>query len=131
MRRQEVYSYFIEHGHYQAAMDPGPDYVAIEDRNRVDPGFGNLISSEVDDGTGLHMPVLDIDFAAELVPSRTPGHFHLYLDKPMTWGTYRNLLRALADAGVIEPGYASASIERGATFVRKPGVPKRGTARYW
>lgn len=74
--------------------------------------------------TGLHRPVLDIDFPAKLIPSTTPGHFHLYLDKPMSWGQYSRFLTALRHAGIIEPGYASASQEREYTSVRLPWIRK-------
>lgn len=88
----------------------------------------NLVSSKLRD-SNLHAPVLDIDFWSVLLPSSTEGHYHLYLDKPMTWRTYRRLLRALAKAGVIERGYYKAAKARRATFVRKPGVVKvRGAA---
>lgn len=72
----------------------------------------------------MHRPILDIDFAAELVPSTTKGHFHLYLDKPMTWKQYKKLLGVLAEVGVIEHGYAQASIERGYSSTRLPWVKK-------
>lgn len=72
----------------------------------------------------IHLPAIDIDLPCELVPSSTEGHFHLYIDKPMSWGTYKNLLQSLVDAGIVEPGYASASIRRGQSFLRKPGVKK-------
>jgi hypothetical protein len=39
-------------------------------------------------------------------------------------GYYESLLNALANAGVIERGYASASIERGFSCVRLPWVKK-------
>lgn len=78
--------------------------------------------------TGKHRPILDIDFPARLIPSSTPGHFHLYLDKEMEWDAYERLLRALGRAGIIEPGYASASIERQYTSVRLPWIRKRKPA---
>jgi hypothetical protein len=85
----------------------------------------NAISSEVGAGA-KHSPVLDLDFPARLVPSSTPGHFHLYLEGlEIDWETYAELLTALAKAGVIEDGYAAASVARRASFVRKPGVYKR------
>src|SRR5579872_4116295 len=58
----------------------------------------------------IHMPVLDIDFPCELIPSSTPGHFHLLINKAIRWPKYAELLEALASAGVIEYGYAKASI---------------------
>ncbi len=82
----------------------------------------NLVASLSEDG--LHRPVLDIDFPAELIPSTTPGHFHLYLNKPMTWDKYQVLLRALADAGVIEEGFAACSVKRGMSYVRTPETKK-------
>lgn len=93
--------------------------VASEDK-------ANLVGSRLkgDEPEGLHAPVLDLDFPARLVPSTTPGHFHLYLDVAMPWRKYRALLMALCTAGIIEPGYMKASIARRATFVRKPGVVK-------
>lgn len=61
---------------------------------------------------------------AFVVPSTTPGHGHLYVDKAMTWDTYQDLLGALVDAGVLEPGYVGASEARGWTCVRLPWVRK-------
>ena len=76
------------------------------------------------DDNGMHRPVLDIDFPASLIPSSTPGHFHLYLDKQMDFATYAILLDALATAGVIEKGYSSVSKARGYTSARLPWVKK-------
>lgn len=95
---------------------------ADDGREMVDPTYGNLVSSLC--GDGMHMPVLDLDVPHRYEPSSTPGHGHLYLDVPMTWDAYVKLLGALADAGIIEEGFARLSIERGASFVRKPGVIK-------
>lgn len=72
----------------------------------------------------MHRPILDIDFPAALIPSSTEGHFHLYLDKPMTWKQYRKLLGVLAEVGIIEPGYADASISRGYSSTRLPWIKK-------
>lgn len=73
---------------------------------------------------GFHKPVLDIDFPAALLPSSTVGHYHLYLDKEVIWDDYVDLLKALAKCGIIEQGYANASIDRGHTAVRLPWVKK-------
>ena len=74
--------------------------------------------------TGDHKPVLDIDFPVQCVPSTTPGHFHLYMDKELSWDQYKTLLHALAEAGIIEDGYRWASIAREYTAVRVPWVRK-------
>lgn len=79
---------------------------------------------------GAHYPVLDIDYPATLVPSTTPGHFHLYLDQAVPWWKYKIVLRALAFAGLIEPGYDRASRRRGFTAVRPPHVKKDPAVRY-
>lgn len=82
-----------------------------------------VISSELL-GTDLHAPVLDIDIPAALVPSSTEGHFHLYIDQPMTWRKYKRLLKAMAAAGLLEKGYVKASIRRKHTALRVPWVKK-------
>jgi hypothetical protein len=76
----------------------------------------NLVSSLTDEG--MHMPALDIDFPVTVKPSTTKGHYHLFIDKPMTWEQYMRLLEALTDAGIIEEGFYTASANRGASFLR-------------
>lgn len=90
-----------------------------------DVAQANVITSRVV-GTDLHKPVLDLDLPAKLLPSSTTGHFHLLIDRAMSWETYGALLNALADAGLVEPGYVSASLDRGYTAVRLPWVRKSG-----
>lgn len=65
---------------------------------------------------GSHYPVLDLDFPCELRPSETPGHFHLYIDTAVEWEKYVVVLEAMGAAGLLEPGYVTASIDRGATY---------------
>lgn len=111
----------------------------------MQPPRANLVSSQLID-SDTHMPVLDIDSWAwkspdlwnlvrsyggsdvvgHLVPSSTFGHFHLYLQVEIPSDEYLALLPRLADAKVIQPGYAAASIERGCTRVRYPGTWKPG-----
>jgi hypothetical protein len=102
-----------------------PQWVNTEDE-------ANLISSSLGPTRkqldALHAPVLDIDFPAHLVPSSTIGHYHLYLDKKITWDKYKKLLVALADADILERGYVDAAINTGATYVRLPYV-RKGKAR--
>lgn len=97
------------------------------------PRMAQLVSSEVKGQPGMHAPVIDLDFPAHLYPSRTPGHFHLWLDKPMTWREYKALLKALYKAGVIERGFYVMSVKRGKSFLRVPVVPGKrfyyGTTR--
>lgn len=101
------------------------------------------------DGYELHAPVLDLDHSDNpvgvcafignwlrkrgyqthendfmLIPSSTEGHFHLYIDVALPWPTYSELLVRLGDEKILEDGYVSVSLARGATFVRKPGHRK-------
>jgi len=92
-------------------------------KRKVKEGKGNLYSSELA-GQEYHVPTLDIDLECELHPSTTEGHFHLYIDKPMTWEDYAFLLEALEAVGIIQKGFYELSIARKASFLRKPGVKK-------
>ena len=94
-----------------------PEVVRVADEQGA-----NVVTSLLSDGR--HAPVLDIDFGAHLVGSSTAGHFHLYLDRSMPWRKYRRLLKALGRAGILEPGYVKASLRRGHSAVRRPGVRK-------
>jgi len=103
----------------------GDDYQG-DDAVTTSEQEANIVTSYL--GGELHAPVLDIDFGAQLIPSSTPGHFHLYFEKAMTWGNYCGLLKALGDVGILEAGYVKASLRRGYSSVRKPGVYKQEEA---
>ena len=93
-------------------LDPDPD----AEHNAV---TSHLLSSGVN-----HAPAIDIDIPAYLIPSSTEGHSHLYFDVEVPWDKYANLLRALADAGIVERGYADASEANGFSVLRLPWVKK-------
>ena len=82
----------------------------------VNPNGGNLISSLTEDGT--HRPVIDIDGGCVIVPSKAPGHCHLYIDQEMDWREYEQLLHILVRAGLVEPNYFYAAEDAKKTFVR-------------
>ncbi len=110
----------------QSSNDKGSD-VGVAPPGKTD----NLICSHLDQHTMLdkeqrwHRPVLDIDFEARLIPSSTPGHYHLYLDGALVeHSKYQYLLTVLASAGIISDGYLGHSLERGYTAVRAPGSYK-------
>jgi len=50
----------------------------------------------------------------------TDGHYHLYLDKRLTWKQYEKLLEVMAEVGILEKGYVQAAKAQGMTLVRKP-----------
>lgn len=88
-----------------------------------------LISSELLDPVsqkvnGRHAVAVDIDLPAKLVPSSTPDHYHLYIDKEMSWKQYKKLLRAMVKAGIVEKGYYKASVRYKASYLRLPWVKK-------
>lgn len=91
----------------------------------------NLVTS-VPQGMGIghemHRVVLDVDHDVRVVPSSTPGHHHLFIDVRMSFRQYALLLDVLANVGIVEPGYASASKQRGCTAVRLPHVRKPAAA---
>lgn len=92
----------------------------------------NLVASRLYGTDDWHSPVLDVDFPVRLVPSSTPGHFHLYFDGVMmAWAKYEKLLKALAEAGIIETGYYENAIRRGMTMVRLPHVKKDEETLDW
>lgn len=102
------------------------DAVIPGDRNECSLGDANLVSSEIAAGehAGKHTVAIDLDVPAVLVASSTPGHSHLYIDVPMTWGAYERLLIALSAAGVVEPGYLAACRRRKHTSLRLPWIRK-------
>lgn len=74
--------------------------------------------------TGYHTVMLDIDFPVRVIPSSSPGHYHLYIDRVVEHDKYFALLEALVGAEILEPGYVEASRARGATHLRLPWVKK-------
>lgn len=87
-------------------------------------GSPNVVTSKIVGKEGWHAPVLDIDFPAFLIPSSTPGHSHLYLDRPVREYRYWKLMEALAIAGIVQPGYVNYSQSRGFSCARFPWIKK-------
>lgn len=101
------------------------DYEAREGRyDTTDLEKAQVITSRVAGKSNTHKLLLDIDIPAQLIPSSTPGHSHLYIDKEMSEEAWATLLFALSSAGIIEPGYMRASISRGFTALRLPWIKK-------
>lgn len=68
------------------------------------------------------MPPLPIDATLTLVPSTSPGHFHLYIEKELRWDDYLRLLKAFVKAGLVEKAYCRSAARRGMTMLVKPGM---------
>lgn len=105
--------------------DPSRDVLHAK-RVEANGRDGNLFSSELTDFPGMHAPTLDIDaMDVHAIPSTTKGNYHLYIDKPMTWEQYRELLIVLMDCGILSEGFVGLSLARKASFLRMPGVSKK------
>lgn len=72
----------------------------------------------------LHKPVIDFDIPIRAIPSSQEGHFHLYIDKEITWESYKKILDAFVDSGLVERVHAESSKSRGYSAVRLPWVKK-------
>lgn len=103
------------------------DPLMPEPRSRLTDA--NIVTSRYPDQQ-RHAVLLDIDHPAWLVKSSRPNHFHLYIDVPggIPEDVYIDLLKALADAGVIEQGYYRTSKFRGFTSLRLPWIKKGQTS---
>jgi hypothetical protein len=104
---------------YKATLNE-TDYEVKPDE--ADINNGNLIGSATQQGT--HAPVFDLDFPAYLLPSSSPGKFHLYLEKEISWESYLDILESMVNAGLLEPGWVDSGITNGAMLLRPPGVFK-------
>lgn len=121
----------LAHADFEATKRDG-DYSNEHTMVGANLDQANLITSIVSDGAisllgghfTQHKVVIDVDMPAQLIESSTPGHFHLLIDKAMSWDQYIHLLQALVNAGIVEPGYLAAAERRGHTAVRLPWVRK-------
>lgn len=83
----------------------------------------NLLSSRVRGGDS-HTVLLDLDTEVRLMPSKTPGHYHLWLPgNNLSWEEYSRLLFVLLELRIIEHGFYEASIKREASFIRAWPTP--------
>lgn len=115
---------------FQNLIDAETDkYIADPDNETLvqDISDANIVISRSADNDDVHYPVIDLDLEASLVESSTPGHYHLYLDTPMSAENYELLLKTLEQVGLIELGYLNSFLVRGHTGVRLPWVKKDGT----
>ncbi len=98
-------------------------YVRSAAREVPEDKQANLVASiavgskEGDDG-GLHFPIFDFDFPCKLVPSQTEDSWHLYMRIPVSWDGYKRVLWAMAEAGMLNPGWVAAAISQGYSVLR-------------
>lgn len=122
MRTNKLFRAKLKPGLGKQSFDPSWD----DERRIATWEEANLVSSEVFEvgGTVWHMPSIDLDLEAAIIPSSTPGHNHLYINKPMKAKQYRALLTALWDAGIIEHGILEQFDRHGSTTLRLPHIKK-------
>ena len=92
-----------------------------EQVSRIADG-ANLVSSKT--RGGKHLPIIDLDFPHRYFPSSTPGHGHLYLNRPISKWRWLVLMWALRYAKVLNRGGFLWSLRRGSNFARLPGYSK-------
>lgn len=92
----------------------------------------NLIGSLVDGFPELHLPMFDVDEpfslewlgaalpGAKWLPSRTPGHWHAYLQAAMPWDACAAMLQWYSDHQLIDRVWAGACLDQKQMFLRKP-----------
>lgn len=104
------------------------DLVKGGDMIETNPDEANLVSSHfytTPEGKKVHYPVLDLDIDAYLIPSSTPGHHHLFINKLLSEEDYDKLLRTLHEVGIIQKGIIELQWEQdGMTCARLPGIKK-------
>jgi len=82
----------------------------------------NLVSSLLENGK--HAPAIDLDFPIHAIPSTTPGHYHLYLERELEWKQYEKLLKVMAEIGLIEKGFYQSAMHFKQTYLRLPHIKK-------
>jgi hypothetical protein len=96
-----------------------------DDRPVMVTDHANVATSTIEGTLSVeHKLLVDIDLPCKLIESTTPGHFHFYVDKKISYKQLINILKAMSDAGIVEPGYYKASKSRGYTSVRLPWIKK-------
>lgn len=96
----------------------------VEKQTEEDAGLyeANIISSEV--AQGLHIPIIDLDMDAALLPSSTMGHHHLYIDKVLTFEQLIKLLEVMHEVGIVQEGVLKGAKARKYAALRLPHIHK-------
>jgi hypothetical protein len=82
------------------------------------------IEATIDTEEEKHFIIMDVDHEAELIPSSTPGHYHLYIYHEVTKEQLDKFVAVAREIGLIQQGIVRGYKERGVLCLRKPGVVK-------
>lgn len=115
--RKLLYSASLGRGDSAKTFKDDDGQYAVDSRDSV-----NLVSSLVKDSPAIHFPAIDIDSNCFVIESQTPGHFHLYFDKALTYDEYEILLSAMTKVGLVEQGFYESFLARKATYLRLPPI---------
>lgn len=72
----------------------------------------------------VHLPMLDDDAGIfRVVPSRTPGHQHVYIDRPLTWTQCVRLLQVLCELDLVDVAWGEKCLDQGVMTLRLAAEP--------
>jgi hypothetical protein len=86
----------------------------------------NVITSKIRGKKNKHKIILDLDYEAALIPTSTPGHYHLMIDKDLDTLQYAEFIEVCHRVGLIADGNMSQWNRELTQFLRLPTVRKAG-----
>ena len=70
---------------------------------------------------GFHYLIqFDLSASVVLLPSKSPHHHHLYIERIMLWEDYLKFIHLLTELGITEIGFRAMTERRGMSHLRKP-----------
>lgn len=123
------HSYGVEDSSAGIREEDDSDFTVTDMAGRQAP---NVVSSEISRGPAytnaeddsVHLVLIDLDFESALIPSTTPGRYHLYVDKKMSKEKYSDFVKMLKEFGVVAQGNLNQIEKTGRTYLRMPWVRK-------
>lgn len=122
--KDNVFHRWVNKEEYEKEIDkkPGTGEYPNLTRETTDFDEAKLMTSKRKNGN--HYFIADLDVEAYLIPSSTPGHSHLIICEEINWWEFDAIMSAMADAGIVEPGYHRATRKRTFSTIRLPWVKK-------
>ena len=119
----------LEHGHVASSIVRNQKSPVLRKVEPPDAETSRLVVNEHGERMEVvsvqkHAVVMDLDHEAFLIPSSTPGHYHLYVDLGVPEDDWFDFLDAAAKINLVSAGYAEVSRKRGHSDVRLPWISK-------